>query len=145
MLIVTSKKSESIDAAAQPPHQYDQLLLALVLALFAFSFGALVLAFGFLAALLAFSFGAFVLALFAFGFGALVLAFLGAAGVLLGHTFGLAAHGAVTLVHAVVLALFGDDSCGVLSGLGGLVVVASGHGKHGHGGDSGKQNFLHFF
>ena len=113
------------------------LLLALVLALFAFGLAAFVFTF----------FGALMLALFAFSFGALVLAFFGTASMLLGGTFGLAAHGsAVTFVHAVVLALLGHGDGGVLDGLSGLVVVAGGHGKSkGHGGKSGEEYFFHFF
>jgi hypothetical protein len=111
-----------------------------VLTLFAFSLFAALFALGFLAAFFAFS----LIALLLTGFFAFVLAsFL--ASLTFDGTFGFAAHGAVTLVHAVVFALLSDDG-GVLGSLGGLVVVASGHGKsEGHGGKSGKQNFFHFF
>lgn len=121
-----------------PPKHIIQLLLALVLALFAF---------GFLAALLALCFGTFVLALLAFGFGTLVLTFFGAAGMLLGSAFGLATHGAVALVHAVVITLLGDGGSGVLGSLGGLIVAAaSGHGESKcQSGKSGEKDFLHFF
>jgi len=80
---------------------------------------------GFLALFLA-----LVLASFAFGFAALL-------------TFVVA--GAVALVHVAGLLNLGGVAGGVDSLFGGFVVVASNHGHHGKGCESGKQNFFHCF
>ena len=115
-----------------------RLLLAFVLALFAFSF---------LAALFAFGFGALVLAFLAFGFLAALLAFSLLALVFAGFAFNLlAALGGVALVGAFVLALLSSGNGGVFGGLGRLVVAAGGHRESKcQSGKSGEKYFLHFF
>ncbi len=80
-----------------------------------------------------------------FGFAAILGAVVGASLAVGGFAL-LAAHalgGAASGIHGANLLADGGVASGVGS-LSGFVVVAGNHSNHGHGGESDKQNFLHF-